>query len=379
MENLTKEVIDAIGIPEKPLEKRHSKCQGLLLRTQPITGKKTWYWEHRRGGRKQRVKVGDWPKCTVSTAITRANDLRGRVEKGEDPAAEKRIIRRSLRLSDLVDIYIEWAKVHRPRSVVTLDHTLRVCFESLNDKPVLSVDLPAITAWRTARKVTPLNDRDTPPANRTINENVKTLRAMLNWAVREKHIIRNPIAGVTLERQDDSPEMRPLTKAEEKKIIQHIGKYRLDFQTLFIVALDTGGRRGELLALTWKSVDFSRGRITLKGTTTKSGKTRHVKLTPHARLALETLKAQGEGELVFPMSKSLVGQLWRAVANDAEVYGVRWHDLRHSFGTRLALLGIPTLTIKALMGHSTIRITERYLHAVDKSKDEAIELLGAQS
>lgn len=376
MENLTVEKINEIGIPEKVVEKRHSKCQGLLIRVQPKTGLAVWYYEHRRNGRKHRIKIGAYPTIKPSAAMEKADKLRTQVKEGGNPAEERRIARRSLRLSDLVDLYLEWAKVHRPRSVGAMEHTLRVCFEALQDKPVLSIDVPAITAWRTERKITPLENAAATPAEITINGNIKSLRAALNWAVAEKHIPRNPIAGVKLERQDDPPEMRPLTHDEEARILQHIGNYRLDFQTLFVVALDTGGRRGELLALTWNHVDLKRGRITLIGTTTKSKKTRHISLTPRARLALETLKAHAEGEHVFPFSKSLVGQLWRSVANDAEVYGVRWHDLRHSFGTRLALLGVSTLVIKSLMGHSTIRITERYLHAADSSKDDAIKLLG---
>jgi integrase len=374
MENLTVEKINEIGIPEKVVEKRHSKCQGLLIRVQPKTGLAVWYYEHRRNGRKHRIKIGAFPAIKPTDAMAKADKLRTQVKEGGNPAEERRIARRSLRLSDLVDLYLEWAKVHRPRSAGAMEHTLRVCFEGLKDKPVLSIDIPAITSWRTQRKTSAIGAA--LPSAITVNKNLKQLRAMFNWATTQKLIPRNPIAGVELESQDDPPEMRPLSHDEEAAILKHIGNYRLDFQTLFVVALDTGGRRGELLALTWNHVDLKRGRITLIGTTTKSKKTRHISLTPRARLALETLKAHAEGELVFPMSQSLVGQLWRSVAGEADVFGVRFHDLRHSFGTRLALLGVPTLTIKSLMGHSTIRITERYLHAADSSKDDAIKLLG---
>lgn len=377
MQDLKAKDIDDLPIPDKPLEIRHSKCTGLLIRVQPVTGGKTWYWEHRTLGRKHRIKIGRYPEFTVSRAVAAADRLRTQVRDGRKPAEERRTMRQSMRLSDLVDVYLEWARVHRPKSAQFFKSTLLVSFEPLLNKPVLSVDLPTLTEWKTWRKSTPLDFALTLPTAHTINKNVKVLHALFNWAVAEKHIQFNPIAGVKLEKQDDPPEMRPLTRDEEAKILEHLDGYREDFRALFLVALDTGGRRGELLALDWKHVDLTQGRITLIGTTTKSAKTRLIPLTPRAKDALKALRATQSSDLVFTLSKSYLDKLWRQVCAEAVVSGVRWHDLRHSFGTRLALLGVPTLVIKSLMGHSTIRITERYLHAADTAKDDAIALLGA--
>lgn len=66
---------------------------------------------------------------------------------------------------------------------------------------------------------------------------------------------------------------------------------------------------------------------------------------------------------------------FRKALEDAKIYNLHFHDLRHTFATRLADAGIPLSVIAELLGHSDIRMTKRYSHATDKAKCEAVQKL----
>jgi integrase len=143
----------------------------------------------------------------------------------------------------------------------------------------------------------------------------------------------------------------------------------------------TGLRLGELLALRWSDVDWSGSALTVsraisagRETTTKSGKVRRVPLPDQAIAALNDLSKRGDftapSELVVcnvTTGRILDGSALRCryeVAQAATgVHEMRWHDLRHIYGSLLAASGEELVTIKSAMGHANISTTEVYLHA----------------
>lgn len=143
----------------------------------------------------------------------------------------------------------------------------------------------------------------------------------------------------------------------------------------------TGLRLGELLALRWSDVDWSGSALTVSRgisagfeTTTKSGKVRRVPLPDQAIAALDDLSRRGDftapAELVVcnvTTGRLLDGSALRRRYKDAQtaagIHELRWHDLRHTYGSLLAASGEELVTIKAAMGHANISTTEIYLHA----------------
>jgi len=110
--------------------------------------------------------------------------------------------------------------------------------------------------------------------------------------------------------------------------------------------LHTGVRRGELFALTWQSVELQSGRITVYGATAKSGRTRHIPLNTEA---LDTLRgwqdqAANKAGLVFPAKNGAafnnVRRSWEGVLKSANITRFRWHDLRHTFASKLVMAGV---------------------------------------
>lgn len=148
---------------------------------------------------------------------------------------------------------------------------------------------------------------------------------------------------------------------------------------LVTVAIYAGPRRGELLKLRWSNVDFALNTIHFKET--KTNKDRSVPMEPIVRTALSELReTSGDAEYVFVNPDTGTRTLtsrnpFAAACRDAGISDFRFHDLRQTFGTRLADAGVDVVKIKELMGHTSIVTTMRYIHATDQGKRGAIILL----
>jgi integrase len=146
------------------------------------------------------------------------------------------------------------------------------------------------------------------------------------------------------------------------------------------VAAYAGLRQGELLALRWRDVDFAGSALTVARamsagveSSTKSGRVRRVPLADQAAAALDRLSRRdhftGPGELVFcnalgrRLDGSALRRRYRRAQVAADVRPLRFHDLRHTFGSLLAARGVDVVTIQKAMGHSALSTTSRYLHA----------------
>jgi integrase len=145
------------------------------------------------------------------------------------------------------------------------------------------------------------------------------------------------------------------------------------------LAAYTGLRRGELIALQWRDIDFTAHKITITRavsataiSTPKSGHYRDVPLSDQAATALKRLKQRAQytnlNDLVLcnrygrRLNGPALTRRYNRARETCELRPLRWHDLRHTFGSLLVAAGIDTVTVKAAMGHSRITTTERYLH-----------------
>jgi integrase len=146
------------------------------------------------------------------------------------------------------------------------------------------------------------------------------------------------------------------------------------------VAAYAGLRRGELVALRWRDVDFAGSALTIARamsagveSTTKSGRVRRVPLANQAAAALDRMSRRqhftSANDLVFcnafgrTLDGSALRRRYRRAQRAARVRPLRFHDLRHTFGSLLAMRGLDVVTIQKAMGHSALSTTSRYLHA----------------
>lgn len=148
----------------------------------------------------------------------------------------------------------------------------------------------------------------------------------------------------------------------------------------FELALHTGMRRGEQFFLEWKNVDLERGNLTVKG---KTGR-RHVKANRSAVAALTRLQQiSGTGKYVCPDATDEARRDTRRWLEDAlkkaKVADFHWHDLRHTFASRLVMAGVDIRTVQELLGHKSIVQTMKYAHLAQDHRQAAVEKMNQEA
>jgi len=209
----------------------------------------------------------------------------------------------------------------------------------------------------------------------TVNRCLAIVRRMLNLAVEWGDLEKGQVPKIKLFREDNLME-RILSPEEEARLLRCSSTH---LRSILITALNSGMRLGEILNLTWDRVDIAIGTVTV--TKTKSGKDRVLPVNVVLRSEIERLHAEnGLSPFVFvnPRTKKPLGSVktaFKAACRRAGITGFRFHDARHTFASRLVAKGADIITIKALLGHSSVRITERYTHSGRDQKQKAVDLL----
>lgn len=187
--------------------------------------------------------------------------------------------------------------------------------------------------------------------------------AMREW----QWVESNPVIRVTKPREARG-RVRFLSDDERDRLLAACkASSNADLYLAVVLALSTGARRGELMSLTWDQVDLDRGVITLHET--KNGDRRALPLQGHA---LELMQARKSARylvtpLVFPSSvhpKQPVDlrQPWEMALKRADIKDFRWHDLRHTCASYLAMSGASLAEIAEVLGHRTLNMVKRYTH-----------------
>jgi integrase len=216
---------------------------------------------------------------------------------------------------------------------------------------------------------------------KSINNALTVLRRMLSIA-RKRGLIAT-VPEVEWYRPPP-PEFDFLTFEEADRVIAAATD---EWRAMITVALRTGLRLGELMALRWQDVDLVAGRLVVKQNivrgivgTPKSGKPREVALSDEALKAL-TGHRHLRGPLVFCDwdGRTLrVPKVRYAIERACKKAGIRpvgWHVMRHSFASHLAMRGAPLKAIQELLGHATIQMTMRYAHMSPDVARDAVRLL----
>ena len=389
---------------DKPYEVRDTRLKGLLLRVQP-SGVMAYYVEYDRG---KRINLGRADAVTPAQARDQAKAILADAYKGNDPAAPRKAIKEHTLRSFLDELYDPWARAH----VRSYDNTmtrLRVSFAGFLDKKLGEISPLDIEKWRTGR----LNGGIKPS---TVNRDLDDLKSSLNKATSWIKGFSNPIAGVKRVKLDANRKVRFLSTDEERRLRAALDEreerirqerdnangwrcsrgYDLlpdlrafafaDYlKPMVLVSLNTGMRQGEVFELTWREIDLGRREITVDGAKAKSGQTRHIPLNDEALGILTDWKAQtaDSAALVFPGKDGRpfdnVRKSWDAVLVAAEIEDFRWHDMRHTFASKLVMAGVDLNTVRELLGHSDIKMTLRYAHLAPEHKAAAVaKLMGRQ-
>lgn len=260
------------------------------------------------------------------------------------------------------DQFLEWSKANK-KSWRTDKNLLRTLRSSFGLKR-----LDEITSWQVEQYKAKRRETVSP---RTVNMGLSILRRMFNLSIAWGSVVKNPVTCVKMMRDPERP-MRVLSPQEQTKLLEVCRPHLKD---LILFALHTGMRKGEILGLRWSAVDLEQGVITVGGG--KTGRLRSIPVNAVCRTVLERRKSAG-GEFVFEWQGKRFDRFdktWRATVAAAQIPPIRFHDLRHTFATRLVLAGEDLVTVGELLGHRSIQMTIRYSHPGPEHRRAAVEKL----
>lgn len=278
-------------------------------------------------------------------------------------------------ISDFIDrAYLPWAKANK-RSWKDDEYKLPAVKAFFQGKTFRDVSPFLIERFKQVRLETPTK-HDTPRSYATVSLEMALVSRIFSLALDFKEVEANPCRRVTKLKLDNQ-RYRYLLPEEEPMLRSVLTGQRSHLADLVPVAIGTGLRKNEQLSLQVMHVDFGRSLIMVTGTKTR--KNREVPMNTEVReIMLRLWRSKAPGDYIFqnPRSKTRLTDIKRGFRKACEVAGIEglvWHDLRATFGTRLGEAGFDAFTIAALLGHTNVRTTQRYVRATERNKREAVQ------
>ena len=384
---------EAAQARQRPFEIYDNRLPGFTLRVQP-TGVRAYY---ARFGRNRRVALGQAGTIDPDEARARCQKVLGNVAYGRHPLHGLGGTIGVTFGEFIKETYSPWVRASRPRTAANTLEKLHRLFRTWYAEPLASITAERIELWkarrlRTGRKPT------------TVLRDLFTLSSVLGRAVKVGELPTNPIRRVDKPRFDRRPKVRFLDDAEESRLRNALQERDLEMRSAresanvrrqqraedllpslphfgdhltvaVLLSMNTGLRRGELLKLRWRSIDFNRQLLTVEGPDSKTRQTRHVPLNTEAMSILRRWQEQvSGGSRVFAVMTSFK-TAWLHALKRAKIAKFRWHDLRHHFASRLVQRGVPLNTVRDLLGHSSIAMSLRYAHLAPDQRREAVAKL----
>jgi integrase len=358
-------------------------------------------------GRERRITIGSYPDWSAKAAVEKAEQLRARINGGEDPMGALHAARAAPTINDLAyEFEVQHLANRRTATQTDYKSILRLYI-----RPQLG-----------QIKVSDIRHSDVEKMHRTIamtapyraNRSVAVLSKMLSLAVKWEMRSDNPARGI--ERLPEAKRERFLTPAEIERLAEVLRRHpeRTTCNAIRLLLL-TGARRGEMLSARWSEFDLAAGVWVKPSAHTKQAKTHRVPLSAPALALLTEMRAEaqkelrrgGKTEFLFPGQGDGPIQepkrAWRSICRQAglgefvqkfDVKGkpvkgadgkplmvwqstVRIHDLRHTYASILASAGLSLPVIGALLGHTQAATTQRYAHLLDDPLRAATERVGA--
>lgn len=393
-------LVAAVKPKDRPYEIRDSKLAGFLLRVQP-SGARIYVCQYTRG---KRITIGSASKLTPTQARDKAREILAAVELGADPQAERKARKAHTLESFITEDYGPWFKANRRTGGMTV-HYLLSRFPDLKHKRLSDINAWLVEKWRAQRL------KQVKPA--TVNRELVTLKAALAKAVEWGLLDVHPLGKVRPSKVDHIGRVRFLGAQEEQRLRDALDareeRHRQDrdranawrtvrgytllpdlrampfvdhLKPLVLLALNTGLRRGELFNLERQHIDLERALLTVAGDTegNKTEKSRHVPLNREARAVLwDWITHREPAGLLFPGRHGErldnISNGWERLRQEAQLDDFRWHDLRHTFASKLVMAGVDLNAVRELLGHASLDMTLRYAHLAPEHKAAAVAKL----
>lgn len=330
---------------------------------------KSWYVDYRVNGKRLKRSFGRHK--AMAELFLKDIDLK-RVR------GELRMIEDKISLESFFEKYLEYCKYNKSRNTFRVDKSKLAIFKGfLREKEVNS--LTEITPGLVEQFKSFVLQRGKPV---TYNHYLELIKAILNKAVEWNHLSSNSIASCKRLKDRYAKQVRFLSKEEISVILQNASP---TMQQIIKLYLYTGLRKSELVYLHWDDIDFINKLITVQakpeqGFHPKSYKPRSIPMNPEVEKIL--LDLPQKGRFVFDNGKNEPlhhdGYYYRELKRIYNRCGIRnasLHTLRHTFASHLVMGGADIRSVQELLGHSEIRVTERYSHLSPKHLSSIVNSL----
>jgi integrase len=352
---LTHRSIEALRPAEAPYRVRDQRCKGLAVRVAP-SGVKTWDLAYRiRGrGRMRRLSLGRTIDVSLERARERANELTSAARGGRDLIVEEEEAREAatsrITVGSLIDLYLRRRVIGRLRTAKTIESRLRRTLA-----PILQ-QYAADICRRDIRGI--LDAMVDQGKGREAEKRRQVCTAMFRWALSQDIVETDPTAG--LEAYDrGTPRDRVLTVEEIETLWEWLDTDALSLEAADILKLELliGARCGEISGLRAEEIDRKKWIWTLPPTRSKNGRQRITPMVGVAREILEQrLPAIENGPLFLietgrVMTSAHIGHYLLSRAARLPIAKFTSHDLRRTFATLLAEMGVALELVAAIVGH----------------------------
>ena len=326
-----------------------------------------------------RVKVRLKGRPSQSATFERLTDAKRWAQHTESAIREGRYFKtieaKKHTLAEMVNRYVRDVLPHKSESehfIANQEQQLDWWKEELGSYLLFDVSPALIVEKRDLLR----NRGERAPA--TVNRYLAVLSHVYTIAVREWGWVEdNPLRKVS-RLKEPRGRVRFLDDGEREALLAVCEKSELKYLSLIVIlALSTGARKMEILRLRWKDVDLKRQTITLHET-----KNRERRVLPLQARALQMMKEHDKirtmgTELVFareklPRTPILFEPYWQKALEKAEIKDFRFHDLRHSAASYLAMSGATLAEIAEVLGHKTLQMVKRYAHLSEAHTSQVV-------
>jgi integrase len=304
--------------------------------------------------------------------MTEARDAesahRQELREGRDPRAQKILVRE---FTDAATAFLEWTKMEyraHPNSYRRIATSFTSTKQFFDRQPVSMITEGRVEDYKTWR----LSEHQVRDV--TVRHDLHALSLFFQYAIKQHWTRDNPIERVDIPSDADAVRIHVLSVEEERKYFQAATTHR-NLYDLGRLMINQGMRPEEALALNKFAVNLERGQLQIRSGKSAAAR-RTLDLTPESREILARRMA-GHSAWVFPAPHKPGHHITRLNnAHDAvcekAVLAFCIYDLRHTFATRMAEAGVDLATLAAILGHSSIRIVQRYVHPTAEHKRAAM-------
>lgn len=314
-------------------------------------------------GKLHREKVG-----AKSLAVSAYRKRKTELKEGKF-FPDKITPKKDVLFKDMAKSYLnDYSKINK-RSWKTDQGQLAKLNIHLGDKPLSQITQQDVERFRASLLQNNLT-------HASANRYMALLKCLFNKGISWGKCTNNPVKGI-----------KPFTETHRTRFLSPEEEYKLreNFPPLFWpwveIAFHTGMRRSEQFNLQWDNINFQTSTITIPQS--KSGETRHIPMNDRVLEILRDLPSRLKSQWLFPSannntpkdSQNFINNIFLPALKKAGIDDLHWHDLRHTFASRLVMSGVDIRTVQVLLGHKTIAMTLKYSHLSPGHQRDAVQRL----